>query len=232
MKSLKGATMAPHNIKWKSAPRGAARKKVAIVCAGISGYDAPLDDPTWEVWGLNGCDKYLWNARGEFRADRWFEIHDLDEAVCKRRRPKGFRAWLKQLPCPLYQLHGRKDNAKSLQFPLDRVIEFGRDYFGCTMAYQVGLALVEGFKTIGLFGAELNYGREALAERPTVEWWLGFAQGLGVKVVIPKYYFGLGNHPHRYASDQVLEREAVFEFCANHLQTNALYIASRAKGLA
>lgn len=208
------------------------RRKVALVCAGTSGSQAPINDRTWEVWGLNSCDQYTIDANGLFRADRWFELHDLDERVCKRRRAPGFRRWLASLPCPVYQRPGRHDAARSVPFPLDDVIAGGRDYFGCTMAYQVGLALREGFTTIGLFGAALNTGREALVERPTVEWWLGYAQGRGIRVIVPEYAEGTGRHAYRYAFDQVAERDASYAYCLDHLVTNLEYVLSRLRGLA
>ena len=228
----------PLNQTFRVTPNGqvipkSRRWKVAIVGNGPSGVEAPLYDRTWEVWGVNGCVRHCFTRDGEFRADRWFEIHDLAERVCRKRRPKGFIPWLRQFQIPLYQWHGRHDAKLSVQYPLARVLAVGPDYFACTFAYQVALAIAEGFTTIGLFGAELNYGREALVERPTVERWIGIAQGKNIEVIIPTSYpIGLGRHPYRYAFDQVHERNASFAFCRQHLQTTLDYVCSRSEGLA
>lgn len=217
-----------------------ARKKVAIVGGGGGSEHAPLTDPTWEIWGVNAVVRpcCVRNALAEptaFRADRWFELHDLTERVCRNRRAKGYIKWLAQMPVPLYQFHGRRDAKHSVQYPIDKIVSYfgGLDYFACTFAYELALAIMEGFTTIGLYGVELSSAREALVERPCVEAWLGFALGRGVEVLVGDgYTIGTGRHPYRYAYDQVAERNATFDFCRDHLASNIGYLLSRGEGLA
>ncbi len=70
------------------------------------------------------------------------------------------------------------------------------------MAYQVALALVMGYTTIGVWGMELWQGtaRERLAECRCLEYWLGVAKGMGVRVVLPAYSCLL-LHPLLYGYD-------------------------------
>lgn len=182
--------------------------KVLILGGGSSRCWAPLDDPTYEVWSCNDLAGRCVDSLGRFRGDRWFELHPRDPVVEWRRR-SDFWDWLATMPIPLYQF-GRRDGPQSLEYPLARVIGVGRDYFGCTFAYQIGLAIAEGFHTIALYGVDLSTAREATVERATVEWWIGFAEGQGIRVEWPPAEGGTircGSHPFRYGHPDHCEDE-------------------------
>ena len=184
------------------------RQKVLIVGGGVSRYWAPLDDPTYEVWCCNDLASICVDSLGRFRADRWFELHVRDAAVEWRRRA-DFWEWLSTMPVPLYQF-SRRDSAQSLEYPLETVIRAGRDYFGCTFAYQIGLAIAEGFDTIALYGVDLGTAREATVERATVEWWAGYAEGQGLTIEWPpctREMIRCGHHPYRYGHPDHCEDE-------------------------
>ena len=197
------------------------RRSVLILGGGPTHAVAPLDDPAYEVWCCNDLSAIAVDSERRFRADRWFELHPNDTCVRWRRR-SDFWSWLATLPIPVYQF-GRRDNTNSIDFPLQRVIRAGRDYFSCTFAYQIGLAIAEGFERIALYGADLLTAREATVERATVEWWLGFAEGQGIEIVMPQVYRGMvrtGNHPLRYAHPETceLEREGVYNWLRDKYQ--------------
>ncbi len=203
---------------------------VAILGNGPSVTDAPITDPRWQVWGLNYCLRGVFDADGGFRPDRWFELHPLDERVVKRRRPRFFNEWLAQLQIPLYQFEPRWSHSQ--QFPLDDVIALtGHDYFSCTYCYQVALAMSEGATKIGIYGADMVAGREALYERPVLEFWLGLAMGRGIEIEIGPTTRGLYRHPGRYAYDCVYEREAVFQKVRVFSQSLPYYLRERIRGL-
>ena len=191
------------------------RQKVLILGAGASRAGAPLDDPDYEVWSCNDLASICVDSEGRFRADRWFELHPQDDVVRWRRRP-DFWEWLATMPIPVYQF-GRRDAPQSLEFPIERVIATGRDYFACTFAYQIGLALAEGFHTIALWGVDLSSAREATVERATVEWWVGYAQGRGITIEWPPWDWRIraGNHPFRYGTQEAeceAERALVYDW--------------------
>ena len=162
--------------------------KVAIIGAGRGRNDAPWSDDTWEFWGLNEIDQP--------RADRWFELHPM--AVQNERE----LAWLSTCPAPCYILdlnalvperptqfvvgEGPYYVQNAVEFPLERIDVSGlREYFTCTFAYQIALAILDGFEAIGLWGVELFLGtaRERTVERMCVEYWLGVAEGRGIEIV-------------------------------------------------
>ena len=171
------------------------RKKVAIIGCGAGRDKAPYDDKEWECWGLNEVDQKS--------ADRWFEMHELYASSEKEVK------WLKNCKKPIYMIEVYKEIPMSVKFPLVNVVKLvsspsypyhSRLYFTCTFAYQIALAIYEGFETIGLFGVNLPYGspRERLVETPCTEYWLGVANGRGIDVQIPsdeyllhhEYFYG------------------------------------------
>ena len=110
-------------------------------------------------------------------------------------------------PVPLYVI-GSEAHFHWEHFPLELIrARFGdRDYFTCTMCYQVALALVQGYTTIGLWGMELWQGssRERTCELRGLEFWLGVAKGMGVEIVLPDYSC-LIQHPLLYGVDYAEE---------------------------
>jgi len=152
------------------------RKKVAIIGGSTSRVLVPCDDD-WEIWSLN--------EQGYSRQTRHFEIHELhassDEEV----------EWLKKCKQPIYMCEKYPEIPMSVTYPLREIIKtLGNPplYFTCTWAYQIALAIYEGFEEIGMFGANLPIGspRERTVETACVQYWLGVAQGRGIEVHIPE----------------------------------------------
>ena len=186
-KPVKPLTLSPHNAKSEIVdgrvvitPR---RSRVVISGAGKSLRQIPWHDESWEIWGINN----FWNAMrddaGRLRADRWFELHPPTPGI---QDPYDMN-WLRECPLPIYTTEPFADNPNAVLFPVDRLAATFRDYFSCTFAYQIALAVDEGFREIAVHGLELAYGtqREATVERACVDWWLGFAEGRGIKITIP-----------------------------------------------
>lgn len=162
----------------KVSPR---RKKVAIVgFATNTLHLVPWNDPDFEIWGLN--QGYLHCHR---RADRWFELH-LPEATADVRDPE-YLQWLSACPIPIYMIQTAPEIPNSVRFPIERAIEFGgRDYFTSSPAFMLALAGMEGFEEVHLYGINLAIGDEYFFEKACAEWWIGFLEGRGVKVHVPK----------------------------------------------
>lgn len=187
-------------------------RKVAIVgFASSSRNDAPFNDPTFEVWGLNSLYAMIPNT---WR--RWFEIHpkehftkDLNRAELKQIGVDHFE-WLKSLPGPtasassdapviqyrpVYMQEAYEDIPASVAWPRDEINEWSRrmfgqdsevDYFTSTPGQMVATAIFFGFSEIHLYGVDLLQDEEYAYQRPGCEYWLGIARGMGIKVVVPK----------------------------------------------
>lgn len=185
--------------------------------APLSAYD--------EAWACNDHYRIMepWDQRA---VTRWWELHDVDSVITRARRPVGHCRSLAALRVPVYTCYpdaqgwiDAREGYPELDirpFPLAKAIQAGKDYFACTFSYQIALALSEGATGIGMYGVALTTAREVTVERPCVEWWLGWAAGRGVDVMIynPSRY-GLGRQPWRYALDDVEERAFAYESVAN-----------------
>jgi len=185
------------------------RKKVAITGAGDSMRFLPWQDPSWELWGINNFWNAMRDANDHLRACRWFEIHPPTTDI----QDEHDMNWLRECPVPIYTTQPFDDNPNAVVFPVDRLANKYRDYFSCTFAYQIALAIDEGFEEIAVHGLELAYGtqREATVERACVDWWLGFAEGRGLKVTVPEQDFTL-KHWARYGFDYWKEANTVKEY--------------------
>lgn len=166
-------------------------KKICILGCADSKNQAPYDDKTWEIWGVNNlygdpiCRRYT----------RWFEIHHIhfDGMIWYRRGSTEFRGRavndylndLANLNVPVYMQRPWPRIPKSVQYPIIKVTNlFGR-YFTNTVSYMLALAIMERPVEISIFGVDMAVGTEWHHQRPSCELIIGMAMGLGIKVWIP-----------------------------------------------
>ena len=196
-------------------------KSVAILGCAPGWQTMRTEGPFDEIWCLN--DFYRLDPQALTYATRWFELHGDTPLTRARREPNHFDI-LAQLTIPVYSFHPLPSVPTAVPFPLDadaferlRGLGAREPYFTCTLAYQLALALADDATRIALYGTPLIGAREALIERPCVETWLGYAQGLGVKVTICHgEATGLGRHPFLYALQDRDERLATFQAVYRH----------------
>lgn len=212
-----------HGIPLSPLNNLTARRKVALI--GASQLDPterpPLEDPEWDVWSCNSLWRLCLDAHGRFRADRWFELHPLPVQT-PRELDEMYTC-----PVPLYVLED-EEAPQWERFPLGALRERwgARDYYTCTMAYQIALALTYGYQSIGLWGMELWQGtpRERYVEHRCVEYWLGVARGMGVEVVLPEYSQLISHkllYGYQYREEaEMVERE--LEWLLNELTSTKL----------
>ena len=185
-------------------PKG-PRKVACIGKAPSSALLAPFDDPAWEIWILNT----LASSNEVPRWDRQFEIHDLSLIQDPKAGYGNYYEWLKKQTKPVYTRDAPpEDFAGGIQYPLSKVLKTfdtfaGRDYMTNTVSLMVALVLHEHIsenkpvQEIGLWGVDMAqqglahgggagyFSSEYARQRPSVEYWLGVANGLGIKVTIP-----------------------------------------------
>jgi hypothetical protein len=95
-------------------------------------------------------------------------------------------------------------------YPLDDIIKsFESCFFTCTISYMIALALHEGIDEIELHGVDLNGTREFVAERSSVFYWIGRAEGIGVKVTMsnninkPVFLYGYQDEGAKILKDRI-----------------------------
>lgn len=172
-------------------------KRVAILGFAPTYADAPFDDPSVEIWGLNDLHRFL------PRWTRWFELHS--PAVCLAAG-EAYHAWLTQpQPGPVYMQERSDAYPSSVAYPFAAVTAQlfpGRPqgYFTCSVTYMLALAIVEGFTEIGIYGVDLSGDTEYVLERPAAEYLIGLAIGLGRSITIAEGS-SLLTAPVRYGYD-------------------------------
>ena len=178
--------------------------KVALVGTAPGWEEAPWGNPAWDIWGLNDAYQLFGADR---HCTRWFELHG-DTPLTRARRPPDHFERIAAMNIPVYYLHGDPPAPQARRFPVEEAARVGRDYFACTTAYQIALTLLEDADEIAPYGMPFQGNREVVVERPCVSWWLGLAEGRGVRVTVPA--FELLYHPFRYALEDEHERRSVY----------------------
>lgn len=180
------------------------KERVYIVGCAASKDIVPWDDKDAEYWGVN-------NLYGvplpKAHYDRWFELHNIwqDPKNNKmiRRGVADFRGQtiteylqgLADLKTSVYmQKHWPNLVPLSVAYPLGEIVKSFTDkgfaldvcrYITNTISYEIILAIYLGFKEIQVWGVDMAVGGEYQNQRPSCEFWLGVAQGMGIKVFIP-----------------------------------------------
>jgi len=152
------------------------KKKVAIIGGSLSRDRAPYDGE-YEVWSCNEMDVK--------RFDRHFEMHPMSVQNDKELD------WLKKCKKPVYVLEETPLVPKGIVYPKDEILKqpWADEYFTCTFAYEIALAIYEGFETIGLWGMNAEEGspRERTIESACIQHWLAIAKGKGIEVIWPDH---------------------------------------------
>ena len=184
------------------------KKKVAIVGTADTCHLAPYTDPDFEIWGVN--NGYLLLKR----QTRWFEIHNItfDGKDFYRGGSKEFRGTnmntymenLAKLDIPVYMQQHWDQIPKSEPYPLIEVTQAigsqlgwfnNRNFEGAqpawdvyttnTISYMLALAILEKFDEIHVYGVDMAVDTEYHWQRPSCEFLIGWAVGMGIKVFIP-----------------------------------------------
>ena len=139
--------------------------------------EAPINED-YEFWALNDMYKVV----PVERISRWFEIHKCDTVETKTQHIQV----LSQLSIPIYMQEQHPEIPTSVKYPLETLIEhFGRRFFNSTIDYMIALAIYEGYQDISIYGVHMSYMEEYGEQRPSCLYWLGVAEGKGIKIHIP-----------------------------------------------
>jgi hypothetical protein len=181
-----------------------SKTKMAIVgFSESSRHLAPYSDPEFEIWACNHVYRFI------PRGDVWFELHDHGELAVKYGENwEEYRKWLTEQTIPIYMQDVYPEFPSSVRFPIEEVREkFAyvetyvpgapgttgpreerpRASFKSTLSYMLALALMEGnFKEIHIYGVDMIIDSEWGFQRSNLYWFMGIAEGMGVKLVIPE----------------------------------------------
>lgn len=157
-------------------------RKIAIVgTAPTTFWEAPFNDPEWEIWSLNGAFEQI------PRYDLWFEFHSWEGMAKEGLHPGYFQNLLKAAEGgKLYSTEAFPNHPNVRLFPKEEVKALCyRPYFTSSIAWMIGLAILEGVDEIGIWGVDMAGKEEYERQRPSCEYLLGLAQGKGIKITLP-----------------------------------------------
>lgn len=193
--------------KKKSAPVEVVpvppRKVALIGKAPDSLLLAPYDKPEWEIWILNT----LGHLKEVPRWDRQFELHDL--TLTKDKQYGDYYQWMAAQEKPVFLRDQPPAEFKGgVAYPRGAVLEHfshlvGKTYVTNTVSWMIMLAIYEHdlgltVSDIGLWGINMAqhglakgqsaagwFSSEYARQRPSVEYWIGVAEGKGIRFTIP-----------------------------------------------
>jgi len=171
----------------KEAPR--EKRRVAIVGSAPHRMDAPYHDSKWEIWGIN--DQWRWMPR----FDVLFELHHPDKFTGDGKQQR--QEWLKNHrgPQPIIMQREFEEIPKSLAYPIDEIrklfrLNEDRDlYANNSISFVMAFALgqLQAGDEIGLWGVDMSTwlaDGEYAHQRPSCEYFIGIAKGMGIGVTI------------------------------------------------
>lgn len=135
---------------------------------------------------MNLCHQFLQRP-----AQRWFQMHhrmhnsENGHPPGHFGRPLSHEEWLSTCGIPVYMQDVDPAIPTSVRYPREDVLKQFGNYFTSSAAYMLGLALHEGVDELQVLGIYMNAGTEYSHQRPCLEYLLGAARAMGVRVVLP-----------------------------------------------
>lgn len=157
---------------------------------------APLDALNADIWALN--ELYLDRPHIAVRATAWFQLHGYEPPIV--RDPNQAHN-LGQLGCPVLMWRKHPNIHNSIPYPLHDVLRyfdiFGegmamdqpdlrhRAYFTNSISWMIALAIMMEYKEIHVYGVNMAQDQEFMHQRPSCEFLLGWARGMGIRIYKP-----------------------------------------------
>lgn len=158
-------------------------RKIALAGLGPLTSDQTPIRSDWEIWGLP-WDAWAWEYA------RLFEIHDWE--IVQRPKAQHRPDYIQHLNelaevKPIYFQEVPHDVPLGHRFPLERFAYIfenipREDYYGSSISYMYAMAIHEKPDVIGLYGLDLQGDYEH--ERHNLNYFTGYAAGLGIKVEV------------------------------------------------
>lgn len=186
-----------------------AVRKYALVGFTLSREDAPWGDPEWAVAGCNNLHSQPGMEELWPKADFWYDLHDLGTINGSDLVDPGAKStaaahvkWLQEghKPCFVMPNARQPDWPAAVDFPRDVILNWCQDmgfagfrYFTNSVSWMIAHCIVECVSNdwhqgeggeIALFGIDMAQQTEYGSQRPSCEYWLGVAEGLGIKVSV------------------------------------------------
>lgn len=160
-------------------------KSVYIVGFAPSWPETPWGEPA-AYWGLNALHRLAadkpWSA--------WFQLHDIDKHHPDPEEREDHIRWLGSCGVPVYMFSEHAaayaDRIPTLvHYPRAEVEAVYGRYFTNSISWMIALAIYQQFQHIGVYGVDMAQDSEYGHQRPSCEYFLGWAAGHGISITIP-----------------------------------------------
>ena len=162
--------------------------KLAIVGAEPQTRDnAPWDDSDYDIWAISN-----WAAAGWMK--RCTAVVEVHKPELYRNHPKDptYWTWLKNTRIPVYMQTVDDGVPASIEYPLREVLSMlpikvkglSARPLNSSIAYAIGLAILQGYEEIDLYGIEMASSSEYRSQQPIFSFWVGFAAGRDIDLNI------------------------------------------------
>lgn len=181
-------------------------KKVALVGTAVtSRHMAPVDDPSWDIWGCSLGNAGFTGRDVLKRISAWFEMHSIVDMTGPENRGWTLKyfAWLREQSFPVI-MQGQNDLVPAAQvFPLELMLKrFGKNWWTSTLAYMMAYAIYLEYDEIAIFGVDMANDEEFYSgQRDSMRRWIEIAEENGIKVHIP-WESSLGKPRPLYGYDE------------------------------
>ena len=184
-------------------------RKDELIILGMGGTrkNCPFDEKDVEIWNVNNGYTQIAEMKGY--VTRIFMAHNQHKKIVGTNEKNEFVTgdaysisqmnMLVDHGVIIYNIHKMK-GAKTKLFPLERINKkFNADgFFSNSICYMLVFAIdmatkvvgervvlkEDGFKRIRIFGVDMLTKDEYELEKGGIEYWIGYARGLGIKVEI------------------------------------------------
>lgn len=158
--------------------------KVILLATGAGWENAPIKSEK-TIYALND---YIMVEKYGVMPDFLFIMDILDEkpqVVSNVTNLGEVIQRINKMRIPMIAPYKYEEIPMSQAFPIKEVVQkFGVPYFTNTICYMIAYALLQGAKEIELWGINQAGSHEYTEERGGVEFWIGIALGMGVKITI------------------------------------------------
>ncbi len=185
-------------------------RKIALIGATPTFYDAPWQDDSWEIWSHSSL--FAMCRKADVTPTRYFDLHHLYDRPLLKVKP--YLNWLHTNPVPIFMQQRYPEVPASVTYPKDRILAEFRPYIANQVGWMIALALTEGVTHLGFWGITYGTDRERASQRGSCEYWMGFAEGRGVRLVLPAHcsllrvpslLYGYESHPQGTLSTDYLK---------------------------
>jgi hypothetical protein len=160
-------------------------KKVSIIGRGPGFERAILDQENgYDIWAPSTACGSTTSAEGIFPG--LFAIGVEPNKIFQLHQRKVFEPWLKEKSASVVLIQSDVFYPACQVLPAQELVDKHGFRFGSSLAWMIAYAVELGYEEINIHGAHMAHETEYGIQRDTLFYFVGYAEGRGVKVNIDR----------------------------------------------